>query len=102
MRAKQKRNVFRVVVVQGVMIAWASSKLFSSEQRAISYIKRLVTADKNLYGYEAERFFLEPWSWCCMDEAARHTWLSVHLITTVFDKTVGLWSSYGVVAYELD
>ena len=97
-----KRDVFRVVAVQGVQIAWASSKLFSTEQRAINYIKRLVTTDENLYGYEAERFELNPWSYSCMDEAARHTWLTVHLITTVFDKTDGFYSSYGVVAYELD
>ena len=96
-----KRNVYRVVVVQGVMIAWASSKLFSSEQRAISYIKRLVTTDENLYGYDAKTFELNPWCRACLDETARHTWHTVHLITTVFDKTSDFYLSYGVVAYDL-
>ena len=96
-----KKIVYRVVVVQGVMIAWASSKLFSSEQRAISYIKRLVTTDENLYGYDAKKFELNPWCRACLDETARHTWHTVHLITTVFDKADGFYSSYGVVEYDL-
>ena len=96
-----KKKVYRVVVVQGVMIAWASSKLFSSEQRAISYIERLVTTDENLYGYDAKKFELNPWCRACLDETARHTWHTVHLITTVFDKTSDFYLSYGVVAYDL-
>lgn len=97
-----KRNVFRVVAVRGIKVIWASGRLFSAEERAISYIGQLASADHELYGHSTEMFDHQPLGCCCMDEATRQTWLTVHLITNVLDDRDYSCITYGVVAYELD
>ena len=97
-----KRNVFRVVAVRGVNVIWASGRVFSSEKRAINYIEQLASDDKKLYGHSTEMFNLNPLGCCCMAEATRHTWLTVHLITNVLDERDYSYITYGVVGYELD
>lgn len=97
-----KRNVFRVVAVQGIKVIWASGKVFSSEERAISYIGQLASAASMLYGHSTEVLNLRPLGCCCMVEATRQTWLTVHLITNVLDAEDYSCITYGVVAYELD
>ena len=97
-----KRKVFRVVAVRGINVIWASGRLFTSEERAISYIEQLASDDIKLYGHSTREFDHHPLGCCCMDEATRHTWLTVHLMTSVQDDRDYSSISYGVVAYELD
>ena len=97
-----KRDVFRVVAVRGINVIWASSRLFSTKERAISYIEQLVSDDKKFYGHSTASFDGNPWGCCCMDQATRHTWLTVHLMTSVLDERDTSYITYGVVAYELD
>ena len=97
-----RRNVFRVVAVRGINVIWASSRLFSTEERANSYIDQLASDDEKLYGHSTERLKLIRWQSCCMDEAARQTWLTVYLVTNVFYERDSSYITYGVVTYELD
>ena len=97
-----KRNVFRVVAVRGISVIWASSRLFSSEERANSYIDQLASDDEKLYGHSTEKLKLIRWQSCCMAEAARETWLTVYLVTNVLDERDSSYITYGVVTYELD
>lgn len=97
-----KRNVFRVVAVRGINVIWASGRLFSSEERAISYIEQLASDDSKLYGHSTEKFNHNPLGCCCMAESTRHTWLTVHLMTNVLDERDYSYITYGVVTYELD
>ena len=97
-----ERNVFRVVAVRGIKVVWASDRFFSTEDRAISYIEQLAYDHEMLYGHRTEKFHHDPWGCCCMDEATRHTWITVHLMTIVLDERDYSYITYGVVAYELD
>ena len=97
-----KRNVFRVVAVRGINVIWASGRLFSTEERANSYIGQLASDDENLYGHATEKLKLIRWQCCCMEEAARQTMLTVYLVTNVLDERDSSYITYGVVAYELD
>ena len=97
-----KRNVFRVVAVRGINVIWASGRLFSTEERANSYIDQLASDDEKLYGHATEKLKLIRWQSCCMDEAARQTWLTVYLVTNVLYERDNSYVTYGVVEYELD
>ena len=97
-----KRNVFRVVAVRGINVIWASGRLFSTEERANSYIDQLASDDEKLYGHSTEKLKLIRWQSCCMDTAGRPTWLTVYLVTNVLDERDSSYVTYGVVAYELD
>ena len=97
-----KRNVFRVVAVRGSNVIWASSRLFSTEEGANTYIDQLASDDKALYGHATEKLKLIRWQSCCMDEASRPTWLTVYLVTNVLYERDGSYITYGVVTYELD
>ena len=96
------RNVFRVVAVRGFNVIWASSRLFSTEERAISYIDKLASDDHELYGHSTEKLRLIRWQSCCMVEAKRPTSLAVYLVTNVLDERDSSYVTYGVVEYELD
>ena len=97
-----RRNVFRVVAVRGINVIWASSRLFSTEERANSYIDQLASDDEKLYGHATEKLKLIRWQSCCMEEATRPTWLTVYLVTNVFYERDSSYITYGVVTYELD
>ena len=97
-----KRNVFRVVAVRGISVIWASGRLFSTEERANSYIDQLASDDEKLYGHATEKLKLIRWQSCCMDEAAKQTWLTVYLVTNVLYERDSSYVTYGVVEYELD
>ena len=97
-----KRDVFRVVAVRGITVIWASGRLFSTKEKAISYIEQLASDDIKLYGHSTEEYNHNPFGCCCMDQATRHTWLTVHLLTSVLDDRDKSYITYGVVAYELD
>ena len=97
-----KRNVFRVVAVRGINVIWASSRLFSTEERANSYIDQLASDDTKLYVHATVKLKLIRWQSCCMEESTRPTWLTVYLVTNVLDERDSPYITYGVVAYELD
>lgn len=97
-----KRNVFRVVAVRGINVIWASSRLFSTEERANSYIDQLTSVDEMSYGHATEKLKLIRWQSCCMDEAARQTWLTVYLVANMLDERDSSYVTYGIVTYELD
>ena len=97
-----KRNVFRVVAVRGNNVIWASGRLFSTEERANNYIDQLASDDEKLYGHATEQLKLIRWQSCCLEEAARQTWLPVYLVTNVLDERESSYITYGVVTYDLD
>ena len=97
-----KSNVFRVVAVRGINVIWASSRLFSTDEGAFSYIAKLASDDVELYGHSTEKLQLISWQSCWMVEAKRPTCLSICLVTNVLDERDSSYITYGVVTYELD
>ena len=88
--------------MRGISVIWASGRLFSTEERANSYIDQLASDDEKLYGHATEKLKLIRWQSCCMDEAAKQTWLTVYLVTNVLYERDSSYVTYGVVEYELD
>lgn len=88
--------------MRGINVIWASGRLFSTEERANSYIDQLASDDEKLYGHATVKLKLIRWQSCCMDEAARQTWITVYLVTNVLYERDSSYVTYGVVTYDLD
>ncbi|SFG56451.1 hypothetical protein [Prevotella sp. KH2C16] len=96
---KKNQKIFRVVIVKGGEIIWASSKFFATEQSAINDIEERVSEWRNTY--KVEKYSQHPWDSFQMNEGETPIWLTVHMIANVINEKKYAKSTYGVVEYEL-
>ena len=97
-----KDEIYRVVVVQGDKVIWASNSFFSSQKKALSYIERLASDDEEFYNHKTEPYKLNPWGRFVMPEPLHASCVTARLITNIIDDEDGYTATYGIVTYELD